>query len=80
MAKECSNIAKSDFGIGITGLLGTIDSVNPSKEINAIYITIYRKEDDKYFDFKIQAIGKTRLEKKKYIVKYLEERLYEICK
>lgn len=80
MAKECSDIAKSDLGVGITGMLGVIDNANPSEEINSIYITIYRKENNDYFDFKIQAIGKTRLEKKKYIRDYLKERLYEICK
>ena len=80
MAKACSNISNSDFGIGITGMLGVIDPVNPSEEINSIYITIYKKETNDYFDFKIQAIGKTRLEKKKYIIDYLKERLYEICK
>ena len=79
MAKACSQIANSDFGVGITGMLGEIDSLNPSEELNSIYITIYKKLDNKYFDFKIQANGKTRLEKKKYIIDYLKERLYEIC-
>jgi len=80
MAKVCSNISNSDFGIGITGMLGVIDSANPSEEINSVYITIFRKETNEYFDFKIQTIGETRLEKKKYIIDYLKERLYEICK
>ena len=80
MAKSCSNVANSDFGIGITGMLGTIDLKNQSNEINSVHISIYVKEIDKYIDYKIEAIGKTRLEKKKYIVNYLKERLYEICK
>ena len=80
MAKKCLDISNSDFGVGITGMLGVIDSANPSEEINSIYITIYKKENNDCFDFKIQAIGKTRLEKKKYIIDYLKERLYEICK
>ena len=79
MAKVCSNISNSDFGIGITGMLGTIDPSNPSKDINSIYVTVYRKENDNYFDFKLQAFGKTRSEKKKYIIDYLKGRLYEIC-
>ena len=80
MAKACSNIAKSDFGIGITGMLGVIDNTNPSENINSIYISVYVKENNNFFDYKIECIGETRLEKKKYIVKYLKERLYEICK
>ena len=80
MAKVCSDIAKSNIGVGITGMLGIVDPANPTKEINSIYITIYIKENNNYFDFKTQAVGKTRLEKKKYIIDFLKERLYEICK
>ena len=80
MAKACSDISKSDFGVGITGMLGVIDPANPSEDINDIYITILKKETNEYFDFKIEPVGKTRLEKKKYIINYLKERLYEICK
>lgn len=80
MAKASCNIAKSDFSVGITGLLGTIDPNNKTDEINFVYISIYDKENNAYFDYKIEAIGKTRIEKKKYIVKYIKERLYEICK
>lgn len=80
MAKKCSDIANSDFGIGITGMLGTIDLNNKSNQINAVYISIYIKENNKCIDYKIEAIGKTRLEKKKNIVNYLKERMYEICK
>ena len=80
MAKVCCEISKSDFGIGITGMLGTIDLNNISKEINSVYICIYIKQNDNYFNYKIETIGKTRLEKKKYIVDYIKEKLYEICK
>lgn len=80
MAKACCKIAKSDFAVGITGMLGTIDPNNKNDEINSIYISIYDKEKDKYFDSKIEGVGKTRIEKKKYIIQYVKERLYEICK
>lgn len=80
MAKACCEISKSDFGIGITGMLGTIDLNNKSNEINSVYISIYIKQNDSYFVYKIETIGKTRLEKKKYIVDYIKEKLYEICK
>lgn len=80
MAKVCCDIANSDFAVGITGMLGTIDPNNKNDEINSIYISIYDKEKDKYFDSKIEGVGKTRIEKKKYIIQYVKERLYEICK
>lgn len=80
MAKAVCNISKSDLAVGITGTLGTIDPNNKSDEINSVYISIYDKEKDKIYDHKIEAKGKTRIEKKRYIVKFIEERLYEICK
>lgn len=80
MAKASCNIAKSNFAVGITGMLGVVDPNNQSDKINSVYISIYDEEKDKYFDYKIEAIGKTRIEKKKYIVKFVKERLYEICK
>jgi len=80
MANRVCNIAKSDFAVGITGMLGKLDSKNKSNEINSVYISIYNKETNKYFDYKIEATGKTRLEKKESIIQYIKERLYEICK
>ncbi len=80
MARVSSKIANSDFSVGITGMLGTIDPNNKSDEINSVYITIYDKETNQYHDYKIKTTGKTRLEKKKNIIKYIKERLYEICK
>ncbi len=80
MAKVSCNIAKSDISVGITGMLGVVDTNNRVKDINSVFISIYDKKEDKYFDYKIKAVGKTRLEKKKYIIDYLEERLNEICK
>lgn len=80
MAKKCSSLVKSNYGVGITGMLGAIDLNNESNEINSVYISIYKKETNEYFDYKIEAIGKTRFEKKKYIVQFIKERLYEICK
>lgn len=80
MAKRVCNIADSDFSVGITGMLGAIDPNNKSNEINSVYISIYDRENELFFDYKIEAIGRTRIQKKKYIVKYIRERLYEICK
>ena len=80
MAKVVSKIAKSDFSVGITGMLGVIDTNNKSKDINSVFASIYDKENDKCYDYKITAIGETRFEKKKFIINFLKEKLYEICK
>lgn len=80
MAKSVSNIAKSDFGIGITGMLGAKDPNNESENINTVYISIYSKQNDTCYNYKVKAYGDTRIEKKMHIVNYIKEMLYEICK
>lgn len=80
MAEKSCNISKSDFSVGITGMLGKIDPNNICKDLNSVFISIYDKNNNKFYDYKIEAKGKTRYEKKKYIINYIKERLYEICK
>jgi len=80
MAENILKIAKSDYGVGITGMLGVQDLNNKSNDINCVYISIYDIENDKFFDYKIKPTGKTRYKKKQCIVKFIKERLYEICK
>lgn len=80
MAKSVSNIAKSDFGIGITGMLGTKDPKNENNNINTVYISIYEKQNGICYNYKIEIFENTRIEKKMYIVNYIKEKLYEICK
>lgn len=80
MAKHSCEIAKSDYSIGITGMLGKFDPYNKSNEKNWVYISIYDNEKNMYFDYKIKSIGRTRIGKKKNIVCFIKEKLYEICK
>lgn len=79
MAKSVSDIAKSDFGIGITGQLGTKDQKNDSNKINTVYISIYSKENDKYYNYIIEVTGENKFQKKCFVINYIKEKLYEIC-
>lgn len=79
MATMACKISKSDLSVGITGMLGVIDLNNKSNEINSVYVSIYDRKKDKSYDYKIEAKGKNRIEKKRYIVEFVEEKLYEIC-
>lgn len=80
MAKAVCNISKSNFAVGITGMLGAVDPNNESDDINSVYISIYNKEKNENYDYKIEAKGNTRKEKKENIIEFVKERLYEICK
>ena len=78
MSKNISLFSNSDYGIGVTGKLCKSDPANPIGEDNIIYISIYIKEEDKYLDFKLNAIKDTREENKKYIIEQIENKLLEI--
>lgn len=80
MAKAVSNLAKSNWGIGITGQLGKKDLKNNSNELNTVYFSIYNREENKYFDYAVNPIGENKLEKKQDVVKNIKEIFYEICK
>ena len=80
MAKKASEISNSDYSVGITGMLGNIDPNNESNNLNTVYISIYDKEKNEFFNYKIEAIGENRIQKKEYIIDFVKEKLYGICK
>ncbi len=80
MALNVCKIANSDFSIGITGMIGRIDPNNKSKETDTVYISIYSKEEDEFYDYRIKPEGEKRIDKKYYIIDFIKEKLYGICK
>ena len=80
MAKTVSNLAKSNWGIGITGQLGKKDLKNNSNKLNTVYFAIYDKNSNKSFDYILEPVGKNKFEKKQDVIKNIKERFHEICK
>lgn len=80
MAKNISNFANSDIGVGITGKINRIDENNLFGDNNKIYYAIYDKNSDKYYEYELIAINDTRLNNKKYIMENISKSLLEIYK
>ena len=80
MAKNISNFASSDIGIGITGKINRVDENNLFGDDNKIYYAIYDKNSDKYYEYELIAINDTRLNNKKYIMENISKSLLEIYK
>ena len=78
MSKNISNYTNSDYGIGITGKLNRQDINNPYGEDNIIYISIYQKDNQKFYNHKIKSSEPTREENKKIIINKIIELLLEI--
>ena len=70
MAYNACRIAKSDYSVGITGMIGRLDPNNKSD----------KKYENKYYNYAIEPMGRERIQKKIYIVNFVKEKLYEICK
>lgn len=75
MSKNISKFSNSDYGIGITGQINKIDPNNITKENNKIYISIYDKNNDKYYNDVLVAVNATRSENKNIIIDKIIEML-----
>ncbi len=51
MATNIANFANSNIGVGITGKLNRVDINNPYGEDNVVFISIYDKDNNKYYNF-----------------------------
>lgn len=78
MAKNISNFANSDIGVGITGKINRVDENNLFGDDNKIFYAIYDKNNDKYYEYELIAIKDTRLNNKKYIMECISKSLFEI--
>ena len=78
MSKNISLFTNSDYGIGITGKINRVDKANLVGEDNIIYISIYDRDNDKYYNKEIKAIDDVRSKNKEMIIKEIEEVLIKI--
>lgn len=73
MSRVVQNYTSSDYAVGITGQMRRVDPNNITDEDNRVYISIYDKEDDKYYNKIVIMNKKTREENKKEVIKAVIE-------
>lgn len=78
MSKNISKFTNSNYGIGITGQINRTDPANIVDKNNEIYISIYDKDNDKYYNRTITAIKGCRSKNKKLIIDNIIDLLYPI--
>jgi len=78
MSKAISIFTDSDYGVGITGKLNRINKDNPYGEDNVVYYSIYSKEDESYFEGRLEVYMATREENKDLVIGSIVEDLLEI--
>lgn len=81
MSKKISEFTNSNYGVGVTGRINKVDNSNPvGGDAKTIYISIFDKDNNKYYENEIKAIYNNREDNKKYIVKIIIEMLENILK
>ena len=67
MSKVISNYTNSNYGVGITGKLSRPDINNPYGEDNLVFVSIYNKDNNKYYHKELKVDKITREENKNII-------------
>ncbi len=80
MAKSITNFTNSDYGIGITGKLNRVDPNNLNGNDNEVFISIYQKENNKYYDKNIFVTKETRIQNKEDVINTILDILLNILK
>ena len=78
MSKNISEFANSNYGVGITGKLNRVDKNNPFGKDNVVFISIYDRDNDKYYDYSVEVKEKSRKENKVVVISLIEENLLNI--
>lgn len=80
MSKNITKFTNSNYGVGITGQINRQDPNNITEEDNKIYISIYDKDNNKYYNKTIEAINSSRSDNKEIIINKIVEMLKDIIK
>ena len=80
MSKCISNYTDSDYGIGVTGKLNRVDRFNPYGEDNIVYISIYSKNEDKYYNATVECTESSRKDNKELVINTIVYLLKTIIK
>lgn len=78
MSKSISCYADSTYGIGITGKLNRVDEVNKFGNDNEVFISIYSRVEDKYYDYNFFVDKVSRRDNKKLIVDFICDKFLDI--
>ena len=78
MSKNITTFTNSNYGIGITGKLNRVDKNNPYGEDNIVFISIYDKDNNKYYNEIVEATKSSRKDNKELVIKVIERMLLTI--
>lgn len=78
MSKNIAKFSNCNYGIGITGKLNRIDKDNPYGKDNVVFVSIYDKDNDKYYNFSKEVQQTSRKDNKQIIIDEIIKKIKEI--
>lgn len=78
MSKNISKFTNSNYGIGITGKLNRVDKNNLFGSDNTVYISIYDKDNNKFYNYNINVDKQSRKENKELVINLIIEKMLNI--
>lgn len=78
MSKNIALFSNSNYGIGITGKLNKPDTENIFGKDNIVYISIYDKDNNKFYNKKVEVTEKSRPQNKLLVVNNALDLLLDI--
>lgn len=80
MSKNISKFSNSNYGIGITGKLNRVDKNNLFGQDNVVFISIYDKDNDRFYNFNKTVSASSREENKQIIIDLIVSKFKNIIK
>lgn len=78
MSRNISKFTNSNYGVGITGKFGNVDKANLYGDDYTVFISIYDKDNNKFYNDKVKAVKQNRKENKMLVIKKVNNMLLEI--
>lgn len=80
MALNISEFTNSDFGVGITGKLNRVDKNNPYGEDNVVFVSVFDRENRKYYHRLVEAVRDSRCNNKELVIENVCDIFEELLK
>lgn len=78
MSRKISDFTSSTYGVGITGKLCRSDINNLTGKDNLVYISIYDRETNKYYNKEIEVTKNNREENKQLVIEEVKKIILSI--
>ena len=80
MSKAISDFTLSDYGVGVTGKLKRFDKNNLTGDDSLVFISIYDRNNNKYYEEKIHVNEYSRVDNKQEVINIVASLMLKILK